>query len=78
MGDREAREEWVLQAGGAAGDLLTRDVLLNGARLASVGGVVPPLPPLEARARDAFTAPARSVSFLRYPTLVPHACRGSE
>lgn len=72
-GGNSARQEWVLESG-TPGDMLSRRVTLNGALVASEGGVVPELPPREADAASAFTAPAQSLGFLRFPDLTPRAC----
>ena len=69
------RDEWVLVGGGAsARDLLTRKVRLNGAPLASSGGVVPPLHPRHrSNGSEPFLAPPKSIAFLRFAH-VPAAC----
>ena len=62
------RDEWVLVGGGASTrDLLTRKVRLNGAPLASSGGVVPPLHPRRrSNSSEPFLAPPKSIAFLRF------------
>lgn len=68
------RDEWVLVGGGASPrDLLTRKVRLNGAPLASSGGVVPPLRPRRSNSTGPFVAPPKSIAFLRFEH-VPAAC----
>ena len=69
------RDEWVLVGGGASPrDLLTRKVRLNGAPLASSGGVVPPLQPRRrSNGSEPFVAPPKSIAFLRFEH-VPAAC----
>ena len=60
-----ARGEWVLEAAGGSGGLLSKNTTLNGALLRA--GVDGSLPPLEARpgaARQPLQVPAYSVSFV--------------
>lgn len=66
------REQWVLEA--AESDLLTRKAKLNGLPLESVGGIVPPLPPVAGNATELFLAPPQSVAFLRYE-FFPLVCK---
>lgn len=68
------RDEWVLMGGGASSrDLITRKIRLNGAPLASSGGVVPLLRPRRSNSTDPFLAPPKSIAFLRFEH-VPEAC----
>tara|TARA_B110001452_G_scaffold243905_1_gene227613 strand:- start:786 stop:2348 length:1563 start_codon:yes stop_codon:yes gene_type:complete len=68
---RRGREEWVLTGDGD--DLLTRQVLLNGAPIASSGGDVPPTPPRRSNSTDPIVAPPHSIVFARFEQ-VPAAC----
>lgn len=68
------RDEWVLVGGGASPrDLFTRKVRLNGAPIASTGGVVPQLQPRHRNSTEPFIAPPKSIAFLRFEH-VPAAC----
>jgi heparanase 1 len=70
---QEKREEYVLQSAGS--DLESRSVTLNGQLIEAFNGSIPALLPRVVTGGGLFLAPARSVSFVVFPSLVPRGCR---